>query len=410
MHRQKRKKSDRHAGGGKNMKVFVAVTGNDAMAHALKQINLDVCAAYPITPQTDLMQRFSDFVSDGEVDTELILVESEHSAMSACIGAAAAGGRVATATSGPGLALMWEMLFVASGMRLPIVMPVVNRALSAPLNIHCDHSDAMGARDAGWIQLWSENAQEAYDNLIQAFRIAEHPDIRLPVMVCMDGFIISHSIGRMEYIADDAVKNFVGRFKEKNALLDIEHPVSYGPLILPDQYHEYKKIQSDAMERVFRVTIEVAAEFEKISGRKYDLFETYRMEDAETSLIILNSAAGTTKDVVDEARDRGIKVGLLKPRLFRPFPHAQIGEILQHLKAVCVLDRSDSFGAYGPLFTEIAASLYNYGGKPRLLNRIYGLGGRDFLPEDALQAIEAVVAAAEGKTDLALKEYLSVRG
>jgi pyruvate ferredoxin oxidoreductase alpha subunit len=392
------------------MSAIVAVTGNEAMAQSLKQINPDVCAAYPITPQTDLMQRFADFVSDGEVDTELILVESEHSAMSACIGAAAAGGRVVTATSGPGLALMWEMLFVASGMRLPIVMPVVNRALSAPLNIHCDHSDAMGARDSGWIQLWSENAQEAYDNLIQAFRIAEHPDIRLPVMVCMDGFIISHSICRMEYIGDNAVKNFVGGFEGKNALLDIEHPVSYGPLVLTDQYHEYKKIQSDAMERVFRVTTDVAAEFEKISGRKYDLFETYRMEDAEACLIVLNSAAGTSKDMVDETRDRGIRVGLLKPRLFRPFPYAQIGEILQHLKAVCVLDRSDSFGAYGPLFTEIAASLYNYGGNPRLLNRIYGLGGRDFLPEDALQAIDALLAAAEGKTDLALKEYLSVRG
>jgi pyruvate ferredoxin oxidoreductase alpha subunit len=232
------------------MKTIVAATGNEAAAHALKQINPDVCAAYPITPQTDLMQRFSDFVSDGLVTTELILVESEHSAMSSCIGASAAGGRVATATAGPGLALMWEMLFVASGMRLPIVMPVVNRALSAPLNIHCDHSDAMGARDSGWIQLWSENAQEAYDNLIQAFRIAEHPAIRLPVMVCFDGFIISHSISRLEYLPDEVVSRFVGEFTPRHPLLDIAHPVSYGPLILTDQYHEYKKVQHDVMTGV----------------------------------------------------------------------------------------------------------------------------------------------------------------
>ncbi|RJP37146.1 MAG: pyruvate ferredoxin oxidoreductase, partial [Desulfobacteraceae bacterium] len=243
------------------MKTIVAATGNEAAAHALKQINPDVCAAYPITPQTDLMQRFSDFVSDGLVTTELILVESEHSAMSSCIGASAAGGRVATATAGPGLALMWEMLFVASGMRLPIVMPVVNRALSAPLNIHCDHSDAMGARDSGWIQLWSENAQEAYDNLIQAFRIAEHPAIRLPVMVCFDGFIISHSISRLEYLPDEVVGRFVGEFTPRHPLLDIKHPVSYGPLILTDQYHEYKKVQHDVMTGVAPIVEEVAAEF-----------------------------------------------------------------------------------------------------------------------------------------------------
>ncbi|MFZ5571477.1 MAG: pyruvate ferredoxin oxidoreductase [Thermodesulfobacteriota bacterium] len=377
------------------MKAVVAVTGNEAVAQALKQIDPDVCAAYPITPQTDLMQRFSDFAADGLVQTELMLVESEHSAMSACIGAAAAGGRVATATSGPGLALMWEMLFVASGMRLPIVMPVINRALSAPLNIHCDHSDAMGARDSGWIQLWSENAQEAYDNTIQAFRIAEHPAVRLPVMICVDGFIISHSIGRMEYLPDDIVKRFVGQFRPRNPLLDIRRPVSYGPLILTDQYHEYKKVQHDVMTGVFQVISDVATEFEKTSGRKYGLFESYRLEDARVGLVVLNSAAGTAKDAVDEARNRGIKAGLLKPRLFRPFPFTAIAEALRHLEAVCVLDRADSFGASGPMFADICAALYPHDQRPRLINRIYGLGGRDFLPQDASRAIEEAARAAE---------------
>ncbi len=392
------------------MQTIVAATGNEALAQALKQIDPDVCAAYPITPQTDLMQRFADFVADGLVDTEMILVESEHSAMSACIGASAAGGRVTTATSGPGLALMWEMLFVASGMRLPIVMPVVNRALSAPLNIHCDHSDAMGARDCGWIQLWSENAQEAYDNLIQAFRIAEHFAVRLPVMVCMDGFIISHSIGRMQFLPDDAVKEFVGPHKAQNPLLDITRPVSYGPLILTDQYHEYKKVQDDVMERVFDVVTAVAEDFQAISGRAYGLFESYRLEDAEIGLVVLNSAAGTAKDAVDDVREQGLKAGLLKPRLFRPFPYSQISQALRHLKAVCVLDRVDSFGAYGPMFAEIAASLHLCAEKPRLINRIYGLGGRDFLPEDAFEAIKAAAAAAAGSDHVPIKEYLSLRG
>ncbi len=392
------------------MAKVVAVTGNEAVANALRQVEPDVCAAYPITPQTDLMQRFSAFVSDGKVKTEMILVESEHSAMSACVGASAGGGRVVTATSSQGLALMWEILFIASGMNLPIVMPVVNRALSAPLNIHGDHSDAMGARDSGWIQLWSENAQEAYDNTIQAFRIGEHPDIRLPVMVCMDGFIISHSIERVEYLEDEEVKKFVGEYKPINPLLDVEHPVSYGPLILPDLYMEYKRLQHEIIwNRVKPVVLEVAEEFYKLSGRRYGLFEAYRLEDAEIGMVILNSAAGTAKDVVDEMRNRGIKAGLLKPRLFRPFPYEEVAEALRHLKALCVMDRADSFGAYGPLFTEIASSLYPYKEKPILINKIYGLGGRDFMPEDAEKVfLELKDIASSGKIK-SVKEYLGVR-
>jgi len=392
------------------MAKIAAVTGNEAVANALMQVNPDVSAAYPITPATDIMQRFTSFVSNAMVKTEMILVESEHSAMSACIGASAAGGRVMTATSSQGLALMWEMLFIASGLRLPIVMPVVNRALSAPLNIHGDHSDAMGARDSGWIQLWSENAQEAYDNTIQAFRIGEHMEIRLPVIVCLDGFIISHSIERIEYLEDEDVSNFVGEFRQVSPLLDIGHPVSYGPLILPDYYMEFRKAQDEVMSKVSKVVLDTAKEFEKISGRRYGLFETYRLDDAEIGLVILNSAAGTSKDVIDEFRNRGIKAGLLKPRLYRPFPYKEIGEALKHLKAVCVLDRADAFGgSYGPLFIDISTSLYPYSKKPILINKIYGLGGRDYLPEHAEFVLNELVEIAATEKVKIIKEYIGVR-
>lgn len=391
------------------MAKVVAVTGNEACANALRQVNPDVCGIYPITPQTDMMQRFASYIADGKVDTESILVESEHSSMSACIGAAAAGGRVVTATSSQGLALMWEMLHIASGDRLPIIMPVVNRALSAPLNIHGDHSDAMGARDTGWIQLWSENGQEAYDNTIQAFRIGEHMDIRLPVMVCLDGFIISHSIERMEYLEDREVRDFVGPFKNFLPLLDLDKPKSYGPLILTDLYHEYKRAQHEVMTKVKDVVLDVAKDFEKLSGRKYGIFETYRLEDADIAIVILNSAAGTTKDVIDEFRDKGIKAGLLKPRLFRPFPFEEVAEALKHVKAVCVMDRADSFGGYGPLFMEVASALYPLERKPLLLNKVYGLGGRDYLPSHAAQVLtELHDISRSGKVNV-LKEYIGVR-
>lgn len=392
------------------MAKIVAATGNEVVANALRQINPDVSAAYPITPATDIMQRFASFVSNGKVKTEMILVESEHSAMSACIGASAGGGRVSTATSSQGLALMWEMLFIASGLRLPIVMAVVNRALSAPLNIHGDHSDAMGARDAGWIQLWSENAQEAYDNLIQAFRISEHSDIRLPIMVCLDGFIISHSIERMEYLEDNEVENFVKDFKTLNPLLDIKKPVSYGPLILPDYYMEYRRAHYEIMTRVPGVVLDVASDFKKLSGREYGLFEMYRLSDAEIAIVILNSAAGTTKDVVDDLRNKGIKAGILKPRLYRPFPYKEIGESLKHLKAICILDRADSFGgSLGPLFTDISASLYQYKEKPLLINKIYGLGGRDFLPQHAEDTFKELVETAKSGKIKTFREYINVR-
>ncbi|HHY37629.1 MAG TPA: pyruvate ferredoxin oxidoreductase [Clostridia bacterium] len=356
----------------------VALTGNEAAALAMKQINPDVVAAYPITPQTDIVQYFSSFVHDGKVKTEFVTVESEHSAMSATIGASAAGARAMTATSSQGLALMWEMLYIASSYRLPIVMPVVNRALSGPINIHCDHSDTMGARDSGWIQLYSESAQEAYDNLIQAVRIAEHPDVRLPVMVCFDGFITSHGLENLEILEDSEVSEFIGEFEPEYSLLDPEHPVTFGPLALQNYYFEFKRQQADAMTKVAAVVRRVGMEFEKVSGRHYELFEEYRLGDAEMAMVVANSTAGTAKEVVDELRAQGKKVGLLKIRMFRPFPKEEIAAALSSKQIVAVLDRADTYSTMGgPIYNEVRSALYDEKLRPLTMSYIYGLGGRD---------------------------------
>jgi pyruvate ferredoxin oxidoreductase alpha subunit len=355
-----------------------AMTGNEAMADALRQINPDVVAAYPITPQTEIVQIFSSFGADGLVDTEIVTVESEHSAMSATIGAAAAGARSMTATSSQGLQLMHEMLYIAAGSRLPIVMPVVNRAVSAPLNIHCDHSDTMGSRDAGWIQIYSENAQEAYDNLVQAVRIAEHPEVQLPCMVMMDGFIISHGMENVFTLEDDVVKKFIGSYESKYPLLDVDNPVTFGPVDFTDFYFEHRRQQFEGMVQAKQVILDVAAEFEKISGHSYGLFETYKLDDADIAIVVLSSAAGTTRYVVDQLRSQGIKAGLLKLRVFRPFPAEELAEALKDVPAVAVMDRSDSFtGQGGPVFAEIRSALYDLKKRPMMVNYIYGLGGRD---------------------------------
>jgi len=357
-------------------KNFIALEGNQAIALAMKQIDPDVVAAYPITPQTEIVQVFSEYVANGNVHTEFVTVESEHSALSACIGSSAAGARVMTATSSQGLALMWEMLYIASGARLPIVMTVVNRALSSPINIHCDHSDAMGARDSGWVQLWSETAQEAYDNLIQAIKIAE--SVNLPVMVNMDGFITSHAEEMLEPLEDEDVKNFIGEYKPIRSLLDVEHPFTVGPLALQDSYFEFKRSQAEAYKKVIPAVREAAEGFARITGRKYDLFETYKLEDAEMGIIVLNSTAGTAKEVVDRLREDGKKVGLLKPRLFRPLPVEDLKKALSHLKVIGVMDRADTFGGFGgPLFGDIRSVLYDVEHRPVIVDYIYGLGGRD---------------------------------
>jgi pyruvate ferredoxin oxidoreductase alpha subunit len=357
-------------------KNLLALEGNQAIALAMRQINPDVVAAYPITPQTEIVQVFSEYVANGEVITEFVTVESEHSALSACVGASAAGARVMTATSSQGLALMWEVLYIASGARLPIVMTVVNRALSSPINIHCDHSDAMGARDSGWVQFWSETAQEAYDNLIQAIRIAEK--VNLPVMVNMDGFITSHAEEVIEPISDEDVRSFIGEYKPNRMLLDVNNPYTVGPLALQDSYFEFKRSQAEAYKQVIPAVREVAEEFAKISGRRYDLYETYRIEDAEIGLIVLNSAAGTAKDVVDTLRTQGKKVGVIKPRLFRPLPVEELKEELSNLKVIGVMDRADTYGGFGgPLFGDIRSVLYDSPNRPLIVDYIYGLGGRD---------------------------------
>ncbi|MFC1498936.1 pyruvate ferredoxin oxidoreductase [Verrucomicrobiota bacterium] len=392
------------------MSVTKAITGNGAMAEAMRQIHPDVVAAFPITPSTQVIEDFAEFVADGSVDTELITVESEHSAMSACIGASAAGGRVMTATSSNGLALMWEMLYIASGMRRPVLLTVVNRAISAPINIHCDHGDSMGTRDAGWIQIYAENNQEAYDNMIMAPVITEHMDIRLPLMVCLDGFIISHSIETMQIEDDAAVRDFIGEYKAIHSILDTDNPVSWGALDLHNYYIEHKRAQQVAMENAKSVIQDTSERFDKIFGRKYELFESYMLDDAERVIVAINSVAGEIKETVDMLRAKGEKVGLLKIRVFRPFPYEEIREALKNVKIVAVLDRSTSMGAYGPLFGEIRNSLYDLDNAPLVYNRIFGLGGRELFPED----IAGIYAESEryiqnGKIEKTF-DFLNVRG
>lgn len=365
------------------MAIRERLSGNEAIATAMKQINPDVMAAFPITPSTEIPQYFSQFVANGTVDTEFVAVESEHSAMSACIGSSSAGARTCTATSANGLALMWEMLYIASSSRLPIVLAAVNRALSGPINIHNDHSDTMGARDSGWIQIYSESNQEAYDNFIQAFRIAEHKDVKLPVMVCQDGFITSHAIENIELIEDEKIVDFVGDYKPENYLLNRENPMAVGPLDMPPYYFEHKYQQAVAMENAKKVILEIAADFEKMTGRKYGYFEEYKLEDAEIAIVILNSTAGTAKVVVDELREKNVKAGLLKIRMFRPFPAKEIMNALKNAKAVAVMDKAESFStAGGPVFSEIRSALYDIGNTVKMISYIYGLGGKDVRTDD----------------------------
>ena len=360
------------------MSIRERLSGNEATAVAMKQINPDVVAAFPITPSTEIPQYFSTFVANGEVDTEFVAVESEHSAMSATIGAEAAGARAMTATSANGLSLMWEMIYIASSMRLPIVMALVNRAVSGPLNIHNDHSDAMGVRDAGWIMLFSENNQEAYDNMLMAHRIAEHKDVLLPVMICQDGFITSHSIENIQLETDEEVKKFVGQYKPEHYLLNDKEPIAIGPLDLQAYLFEHKAQQAEAMKNAKKVIKEVAEDFEKWTGRKYEFFEKYKLDDAEMAIVCMNSTAGTTKAVVDKLREQGIKAGLLKIRMFRPFPVEEITEALSHLKAVAILDKADSLnGAGGALFEDVTSAMYVNQKSVPMVNYVYGIGGRD---------------------------------
>jgi pyruvate ferredoxin oxidoreductase alpha subunit len=317
-----------------------------------------------------------------------------------------------TATSSQGYALMWELLFIASSYRLPIVMTTVNRALSGPINIHCDHSDTMGGRDTGWIQLYGENHQQAYDNCIQAVRIAEHTDVRLPVTHMYDGYVISGAIGPLVMLSDQQVRDFVGPYQAINPLLDPKHPVTVGPFDgLHGWYFEHKVSQNRAMDRALKVIQDVADEYGEISGRHYGLLEPYKLEDAEIAIVVIGSTAGTTRMVVDRLRAKGVKAGMVRVRVFRPFPHAAFARALESVKVVGVMDRADSFGAQGgPVFLEIRSALYDSDPRPQVLPFIYGLGGRDIFPDDIEQAFAALEAAARGKARASTeRRYLNLR-
>lgn len=386
------------------------MSGNEAVSYAIRQVAPDVMPAFPITPSTEIPQMVSTYIANGELDTEFIPVESEHSAMSAAIGSSSAGARTMTATSSAGLALMWEELLLAASNRLPIVLTLVNRTLSGPININCDHSDGMGARDTGWIQIYSENNQEAYDNYIQAFPIAEDPRVHLPVMICQDGFITSHAVENIKLMEDAPVKEFVGSYEPEEYLLNPGKPIAVGPYSVSNYAMEAKKLQEDAMIGSQEVILEVAERFTELSGRRYGLFEEYRTEDADYVCVIMGSAAGTAKTAVDQLREQGRKVGVLKIRVFRPFPEKEIAEALRGKKAVAILDRCESYNGHGgPLASEIPAGLFRHKVQTETVSYVYGLAGRDFRVEDAINVFDELREVAENGAEVEQFRYIGLR-
>lgn len=385
------------------------LSGNEAVAVAMRQIDPDVMGAFPITPSTEIPQYFAQYVADGKVHTELVTVESEHSSMSVCIGAAAAGGRAISATSSCGLALMYELLYVAASSRLPIVLAVSTRALSGPININNDHSDAMGARDAGWIQIYAENNQEVYDNYVQAFPIAEA--VRLPVMICMDGFITSHAVENIELLEDGEVKNFVGEYHPEHSLLKAGETMAVGPYDVTHYYFEHKKQEAEAMKDAKQAILDQGKRFGAQFGRTYGFFEEYCMEDAEEALLLIGSTAGTAKAAVDQLRAQGKKVGLIKLRVFRPFPAEELAQALSHCKAVAVMDKSEGFSSCGgPIFAETRSALYDLEQRPKLINVVYGLGGRDVSTGDIAALYQRLEHIAETGEIGEVYTHMGVRG
>lgn len=393
------------------MAIKERMSGNEAVAYAIRQINPDVMPAFPITPSTEIPQMVSTYIANGEIDTEFIPVESEHSAMSAAIGAEAAGARSLTATSSAGLALMWEELLLAASNRLPLVLALVNRTLSGPININCDHSDGMGARDTGWIQIYAENNQEAYDNFIQAYPIAEDSRVHLPVMICQDGFITSHAVENIELLEDKLVREFVGDYEPEEFLLNPGKPVAVGPYSASGYVMEAKKNQEIALERSKEVVLEVSRRFKQLSGRGFELFEEYKTEDADYIIMIMGSAAGTAKQAVDDLREQGKKVGVLKLRLFRPFPAQEIALALKHCKAVAILDRCESYnGNGGPLGSEVTSALFRNKVMIETVNYIYGLAGRDFTVSDAVSVFAELESMIEDGKEVEQFQYIRLRG
>ncbi len=392
------------------MAVRDCMSGNEAAAYAIRQINPDVMPAFPITPSTEIPQLVCNYIANGKMDTEFIPVESEHSSMSAAIGAEAAGARSLTATSSAGLALMWEELLLAASNRMPLVLALVNRTLSGPININCDHSDGMGARDTGWIQIYAENNQEAYDNFIQAYPIAEHKDVHLPVMVCQDGFITSHAVENIELLEDTVVREFVGEYQPEEYLLNPGRPIAVGPYSASDYVMEAKKNQAEALGRSKDAILKVAQRFAQISGRTYGLFEEYRAKDAEYIMLIMGSAAGTAKQAVDFLRKKGKKAGVIKLRVFRPFPAEELAEALKNCKAVAIMDRCESYGGNGgPLGNEVAAGLFRKKVMIETVNYIYGLGGRDFTVEDVYHVFDELEEFIVHKKAPVQYQYIGLR-
>jgi len=386
--------------------------GNYAASQAMRQANVDVMAAYPITPSTPIVENYGSYVANGYIDGEFVMVESEHAAMSACVGASASGGRVATATSSQGFALMAEVLYQASGMRLPIVLNVVNRALASPLNVRGDHADMYLGRDSGWIQLGAFNAQEAYDLALCAFKIGEDHSVRLPVMVHQDGFITSHTAQNVYPLSDEEAYKFVGDFKPVDDMLDFSRPVTYGAQTEEDWHFEHKAKQHKALMDSRPVIDKVFEEFEKISGRKYKRVETYMMEDAEVALVGLGTTVETARVAAKQLRDEeGIKAGVVAIRNFRPFPFDLVRDALENVKSVGVTDRSSPGGAMGAFFNEVSAALYTTPKRPLVTNYIYGLGGRDFSIEDAKNIFREQKANADaGYITTDIQQFSGLRG
>ena len=379
----------------------IAINGDGAVAYAWKQIDPDVCASYPITPQTIIVEDFSKYVANGEVKTEYVAVESEHSALTLCAASSSAGARTFTATASQGLAYMWEMLPITSSMRVPVVMAVANRAISGPININNDHGDAMAARDTGWIQMFAENVQSAYDNAVMAPKIAEHPDVQLPIITNLDGFILTHAIERMTPIDTADVKKFVGEFKPVRPLLDYKNPTSHGMLDGPDFYYAHKYQQIEAMNKALEVAEQVFKEFKEMTGREYHLVDEYRCEDAEYIAIILGSSFGTMQEAVDQMRDAGIKVGVAMTHIYRPWPEKELTRIMVGKKAVAVFDKHVSIGAYGPLYPEVVAAAADLDKMPKMYNFIYGIGGADTSVSILKCAMESVVERTAKKINYA---------
>ena len=392
------------------MAIKDRMSGNEAVAYAIRQINPDVMPAFPITPSTEIPQMVSTYIANGEMDTEFIPVESEHSSMSATIGAEAAGARSLTATSSAGLALMWEELLLAASNRMPCALALVNRTLSGPININCDHSDGMGARDTGWIQIYAENNQEAYDNFIQAYPIAENEKVHLPIMICQDGFITSHAVENIELLEDEIVKDFVGEYEPEEYLLNPGKPIAVGPYSVSNYAMEARKNQEIALENAKDVILEVAKKFEKVSGRSYGLFEEYRTEDADYIMLIIGSAAGTAKQAVDDLRDQGKKVGVIKLRVFRPFPAKELAMALKNCKAVAIMDRCESYnGNGGPLGSEVTAGLFRYKVMIEAVNYIYGLAGRDFTVTDVYHIFDVLEELVVNGKEVEQFQYIGLR-